>query len=175
VLRPLRDTDADAYVDAFVADPDLGRWLGIEQDPGPEHVLERVAGAQTAAADGRLIELAILPATEDSFAGAVLVHHIAWEHRRCEIGLWLHPRARRRGLAHNAMVRLVEWLFEDLGMERLEMTTTADNVRLAALARRLGFAHEGTLRSRSIERGRRVDIVQFGLLRAERPNRGDGL
>ena len=38
---------------------------------------------------------------------------------------------------------------------------------MPALAARLGFTHEGVLRARNVERGRRVDVVWFGLLREE--------
>jgi RimJ/RimL family protein N-acetyltransferase len=43
---------------------------------------------------------------------------------------------------------------------------------VAALARRLGFTREGVLRKRNVERGRRVDVVWFGVLREEWPHTG---
>ena len=36
-----------------------------------------------------------------------------------------------------------------------------------ALAERLGFTQEGVLRKRNVERGQRVDVVWFGVLREE--------
>ncbi len=47
------------------------------------------------------------------------------------------------------------------------MTTTPENPSVPALARRLGFAQEGVLRKRNVERGQRVDVVWFGVLREE--------
>jgi RimJ/RimL family protein N-acetyltransferase len=47
------------------------------------------------------------------------------------------------------------------------MTTTPENPAVPALAQRLGFTQEGVLRSRNVERGQRVDLVWFGLLREE--------
>ena len=47
------------------------------------------------------------------------------------------------------------------------MTTTPDNQAVFALARRLGFVQEGVLRRRNVERGVRVDVVWFGVLREE--------
>jgi len=47
------------------------------------------------------------------------------------------------------------------------MTTTPDNAAVFALARRLGFTQEGVLRKRNVERGQRVDVVWFGVLREE--------
>lgn len=79
---------------------------------------------------------------------------------------WPRPAAatewRRRALA-----LILAWLFHDAGLLRVEMTTTPDNEVLPRLARRAGFTQEGILRARNFERGQRVDIVWFGLLREE--------
>ena len=101
----------------------------------------------------------------------LFVHDIAWEHRRCDIGLWLIPDARKRGLAQAAVTRLLKWLFEEVGMERAEMTTTRDNVALQAAAARLGFAQEGVLRAHNVQRARPVDLVLFGRTRESEPGR----
>jgi RimJ/RimL family protein N-acetyltransferase len=60
-------------------------------------------------------------------------------------------------------------MFEALDLLRVEMTTTPDNPVVPALGRRLGFSQEGVLRARNFERGQRVDLVWFGLLREEWP------
>jgi RimJ/RimL family protein N-acetyltransferase len=52
------------------------------------------------------------------------------------------------------------------------MTTTPDNPTVPPLARRLGFTREGVLRLRNLERGERVDLIWFGLLREEWPPDG---
>jgi RimJ/RimL family protein N-acetyltransferase len=82
-------------------------------------------------------------------------------------------RSSARRLARRADHRLrfrrlvVSWAFERLDLLRVELTTTPDNVVVPKLARRLGFTHEGTLRKRAVERGQRVDILWFGVLREE--------
>jgi RimJ/RimL family protein N-acetyltransferase len=62
---------------------------------------------------------------------------------------------------------VVSWALAELDLLRVEMTTTPDNAGVFALARRLGFTQEGVLRKRNVERGRRVDVVWFGVLREE--------
>jgi RimJ/RimL family protein N-acetyltransferase len=73
----------------------------------------------------------------------------------------------QRGLGTRATSLAVSWAFETLDLLRVEMTTTPDNVVVPKLARRLGSTHEGTLRKRAVERGRRVDVLWFGVLREE--------
>jgi RimJ/RimL family protein N-acetyltransferase len=165
-LRPLCADDAVAYAAAFRDDPDLGRMLGIERDPDEDDVRTTAAQAAEKAADGRVVRLAI--AGEDGgFAGEVVLHSFAPQHRRCEVGFWLVPAARGRGLGADALAATANWVFGELDYLRLEMTTTPDNPAVPALARRLGFTQEGVQRKRNVERGGRVDVVLFGLLRED--------
>ena len=163
LLRRLRPDDAAAYVAAFRADPELGRLLGMEEDPDEARIRKRAKRLPALAAEGRIAELAI----GEPFAGTVILHSIDEHHRRGEVGFWLVPEARGRGLGSRAVALAVDWAFETLDLLRVEMTTTPDNAAVFALARRLGFTHEGVLRKRNVERGRRVDVVWFGVLREE--------
>jgi RimJ/RimL family protein N-acetyltransferase len=115
--------------------------------------------------EGRYGELAITDA--GGFAGSLTLHSLDWKNRRGELGFWIVPSARRRGLARAAVRLALRWTFRDLDLERVELTTTPENDAVARLAGRLGFTREGLLRGRNLERGRRVDVVVFGLLRDE--------
>ncbi len=50
------------------------------------------------------------------------------------------------------------------GAHRVEIRTAVDNVRSRGLAERLGFTHEGTLRSGMPLGERRVDVAVYGLV-----------
>lgn len=167
VLRALAAKDAADYARAFSDDPDLGRLLGIETDPDAESIRERASHQHERAQEGKGAELAIADPATDEFLGSVILHSFEWQHRRCEVGFWLIPTARRRKLGTRAVWRAVSWAFDALDLLRVEMTTTPDNLAVPALARRLGFTHEGVLRRRNVERGNRVDVVFFGVLREE--------
>jgi RimJ/RimL family protein N-acetyltransferase len=158
-LRRLRTGDAAAYAAAFRDDPEIGRLVGTESDPDEAQVRQRVVA-------DRRFELAIVD-EEDAFAGMVLLHSLDERHRHCEVGFWLVPAARGSGLATRAVRLIVSWAFEELDLLRVEMTTPPDNAGVFALAERLGFTHEGVLRKRNVERGQRVDVVWFGVLREE--------
>jgi len=162
-LRRLRAGDAPAFAAAFRDDPDLGRLLGMEEDPGEDWVRAR-------AEEGWPSALAVA-GPEDGFAGLVLLHSLDEHHRRAEVGFWLVPAARGAGRGSRAVAVVVGWAFAELDLLRVEMTTTPDNAAVFALARRLGFTQEGVLRRRNVERGQRVDVVWFGVLREEWPAR----
>jgi RimJ/RimL family protein N-acetyltransferase len=158
VLRRLRADDSPAYAAAFRDDPELGRLLGVDEDPDEQAALERV---------GRADELAIADPESDAFWGTVLLHSFDERHRHCEVGFWLVSDARGRGVGSAAVRLVVPWAMEQLDLLRVEMTTTPDNAGVDALAAKLGFTREGVLRKRNVERGKRVDVVWYGVLREE--------
>lgn len=166
-LRWMRVDDAPACAAAFRDDPDLGHLIGVERDPDEAGIRERIARQDEHAADGRSLQLAVADPMSDVFWGAMILHSLDWHSRRAEIGFWLIPAARGRGVGSAAVALAVSWAFAELDLLRLEMTTTPENAAVPALAHRLGFTQEGVLRARNIERGRRVDIVWFGLLRED--------
>jgi hypothetical protein len=78
-----------------------------------------------------------------------------------ELGYWLGPWARGRGVATRAVKLLARWSFEQLGLERLALHTSSDNLASQAVAGRAGFTREGVLRSWEERHGERADIVVF--------------
>jgi len=95
----------------------------------------------------------------------VMLHTVAWRHRRAEIGYWLVPHARGRGIGRTAVSLLVDWAFATLELDRLEITTTPHNQAARALAESLGFTPEGVMVARNLERGKRVDVLLLAKLR----------
>lgn len=141
--------------------------MGSEQDPSIDGLRGRLERSPERLAAGKNAELVIADARTDAFLGAVNLFALDWHSRRGEVGIWLSHRARGQGLGSAALVLMLDWVFDSLELERVEMTTIPDNEQLPRLAVRLGFVREGVLRARNLERGRRVDIIFYGLLRSE--------
>jgi RimJ/RimL family protein N-acetyltransferase len=170
-LRRLAERDVGVFVAAFEADPELARLVGIDEDPTAGSVRARIAASEDRRRAGEILELALAEPGSDTFFGSLWLHAFSPRHRRIEVGFWVVPEARRRGVVRSAVTLTLDWLFGERGIERVEITTTTDNEPVQALAASLGFTREGLLRRRNLERGRRVDLVLFGLLREEWPVR----
>ena len=67
-----------------------------------------------------------------------------------ELGYWAAKEQRGRGYSTEAARALCTWGFKALEMHRIEWWAMVGNTASRALAERLGFALEGTLRSRGI-------------------------
>ncbi len=80
-----------------------------------------------------------------------------------EIGYWVAPHARRRGVAVRAVELLTAWTFAQLPIERIELMPYVGNAASAAVARRAGYVHEGTQPARNP--GPHRDVLLFARAR----------
>jgi RimJ/RimL family protein N-acetyltransferase len=84
-----------------------------------------------------------------------------------EVGYWVDPRARQRGVATTAVRAVCRWAVMAAGIELIEWRCEAGNVASRRVAEKAGFLIEGTLRKRRVRRGVRVDEWVGSLLRDE--------
>lgn len=89
--------------------------------------------------------------------------------RSAEVGYWLGPQARGRGLLHRSLHLVLTYGFAPagLGLERVEWRCVAGNWASWRAAWRVGFTFEGTVRGGAIQRGRRRDEWMGTLLRGD--------
>ncbi|GII02326.1 GNAT family N-acetyltransferase [Planobispora takensis] len=64
------------------------------------------------------------------------------------VSYWTSPRARGRGVAVAAAIKLAEWAFTERGLFRLELGHRVSNAASCAVATRAGFAMEGVERAK---------------------------
>ncbi|MNT17766.1 putative ribosomal N-acetyltransferase YdaF [compost metagenome] len=64
---------------------------------------------------------------------------------------------------------VIDHAFRELALNRLEIRCGAENLRSQAIAQRLGFTREGTLRQAMCLNQHLIDQVVFGLLASEWP------
>jgi RimJ/RimL family protein N-acetyltransferase len=85
----------------------------------------------------------------------------------CELGYWLIPDARGRGLG-TAAIRLVSrWVLNDTGVYRLVAYVERHNLASCALLRKCGFTEEGLLRSHLRFDDGVFDALSFSLLASD--------
>jgi RimJ/RimL family protein N-acetyltransferase len=164
VVRLRRPVAADAewIVDAC-RDPENQRWLPLLPSPYElEHAEWWLHRADDVWADGSAAPFVI----EDVAGGAplgVIELRIA---PPADVGYWLAPEGRGRGAMTRALRLLVDYAFDELGLERVELFTLRDNVRSQEVAERAGFVREGVARDRIESRDGAVhDADAFALVR----------
>jgi ribosomal-protein-serine acetyltransferase len=100
-------------------------------------------------------------------AGVIGCHTIDWSNRRVEIGYWLAAAFEGQGLMTRACRVLVDYAFEKLMLNRVEILCAVNNVRSRAIPERLGFIQEGIRREGEWLYDHFVDLVVYSMLARE--------
>jgi len=104
---------------------------------------------------------------ETKVLGGSGLHTRAGEAAR-EIGYWIHVDYTHQGLATELTAALTRVAFEIDGVNRVEIHCDPRNVYSAAIPRKLGYTHEGTLRARLYDSdGSARDLMIWTIFRDE--------
>jgi RimJ/RimL family protein N-acetyltransferase len=165
-LRQWDERDVPALVECIEGDEEITRWM----DAIPQPYLDGEARTWVAQAAsfwqaGTAAPFAVTDSETGGVIGGVGFSWIGDEHVG-EVGYWLRPEVRGRGLTTRSVILVARWAFEELDCERLQLRADADNVGSQRVAEKAGFTREGVLRSVHFNprRERRVDYVMFSLL-----------
>ena len=155
VLRVPNDGDASWIAEAC-NDPDIAQF--IVGTPPPR----RWASCTEA-------QFVIADAAHDEPLGFVSLRIAEEDPGLAAVGYWLRPEARGQGAATVAVRLIARWAFNELGVERLELTTAPENVASWRVAERAGFTREGVLRglTAATKNNGRRDAVLYSLLPAD--------
>ena len=166
-LRALEEADAGelhALIERNRAQ--LARWLRWAREQTPEQTLDYIQRARAKESEGSGLRRAII--AERRIVGVVDFRQIDWPNRCAEIGYWLDQAHHGRGIMTSAVAALVNHAFAGLQLNRLEIRTDVENAPSRAVAERLGFRFEGTLRqSYRVTDERYSDDAVYSLLRSD--------
>lgn len=165
-LRLRADSDTPAIV-AACQDPEIVRWTRVPEAYDEAAAAEWAAESSRQQESGDGVHLIVADADTDAFLGAIGVHNVNRPQGRCDIGYFLAPEARGRGVMAGAVRLLGEWVFASLAVERIEITVEPANAPSRTVAERAGYTFEGILRSHTVIKGRRRDMAMYSLLRDE--------
>ena len=166
MLRRLTSADAVAFAEHVARDIEhLGQHLPWPERTATTQGAERWLRAYERHDDGRVLVAGAWNGPRLT-GGAVLFHHDA-QQGNVEIGCWVLAAGEGSGLAYAACRELLVIARNDLKAQRVEWRTTSANERSRRLAERLGFRHDGTLRSNYVMHDLRHDTEVFSLIGPE--------
>jgi RimJ/RimL family protein N-acetyltransferase len=164
-LRPFGEADI-AWVYEVSQDPAIQRNLAEVFAPyRMEHAAYFVRQLTLAAWDQReRAEFLVAEAADGTRLGRVGLGLRPHDPGAAEIGYWMAPPARGRGVATAAVRALCQWAFADLGLDLIEWHCETGNIASRRVAEKAGFLIEATLRARLVHRATRVDAWTGSLL-----------
>jgi len=164
-LRPLEPEDAEV-IHPWYEDAEFQARMGGR----PQSLAERRGRIERRAADPPtdVINLAICLRADGRVIGRVDVFDIEPYNGNAAFGIGIgNPTDRGHGHGRDAVEALVDYLFGQLRLERVWLSTDADNLHAQHVYESVGFRREGVLRHAYYQDGRYQDDVRMAILREE--------
>jgi ribosomal-protein-alanine N-acetyltransferase len=131
---------------------------------GPDD-LARIVDACEAERDDTTARFAIVDDSDGSLAGTIALLQIVWRFRTAELAYDLDPRHAGRGLATACARAVTDWMLDAKDFIRIEATTLDTNRASRHVLEKVGYVHEGLMRSKKLVRGLPRDFHLFAKTR----------
>ncbi len=104
---------------------------------------------------------------KSELVGVVKTARLDEREQLAELGYWLARNKEGLGIMTRSCQALVEWLFDERGVHRIESSAARPNTKSRAVPERLGFTLEGYLRDCTLVHGQFYDTAVYSLLASE--------
>ena len=158
-LQQVEERDADsifavvernrAYLDPWLP------WVGHTHNAGDVLEFIRQVGPRSAA--GEELHAAIW--VDGEITGVIGHHPVDWPGRSTAIGYWLDADHQGRGIITRCCHTVLDYLFDEIRLHRVEIRCATGNIRSCAVPKRLGFVREGVLRHAEFSSQGWLDLV----------------
>ena len=166
IVRAYRPGDGAAVYEAVTScRDDLVRWLPWAETYGSlddsEALIRRFDAKWRLRED---LTAGVWHRETGQYLGGTGLHRIDWNVRKFEVGYWLRSDAVGKGYMSEAVTLLCDMAFGPLEANRVFIRCASDNIRSAAIPKRLGFRHEGTHHNDGVRSdGELFDMEVFGI------------
>ncbi len=80
---------------------------------------------------------------EEKFVGGIGFHNLDLKNKSAHVGYWLAKEAQGKGIVTRCCRVLCDYLFNELGLNRIQINCNTENTKSRAIPERLGFRLEG--------------------------------
>ncbi len=164
-LSSLQPADRERLV-ALLSDGEVARWIPVLPRPYTSRSADSWIEHRADYAQRRPEISFVIRDPAGTIVGSVGVDDLRDPRaHNGELGYWLDPAERGRGLATRAVGAFISYAFGGLGLARLTAHTLVFNFRSVRVLEKNGFVREGRLRRRARTATGDHDVLVFGLLR----------
>lgn len=168
LLRPLTVTDFDNLVSFATNEPDIWKFslVAVQGEQGLKNYIENAVEQRAVGTEYPFI---VFDKITQQYAGSTRFYDIQVANKTLQLGYtWYGKAFQGTGLNKNCKLLLLQFAFEQLGMERVEFRADNNNERSKAAMKSIGCIEEGVLRSHApYITGVRRDSVILSILKSE--------
>ncbi len=164
-MRPLGLSHI-AHVQRLAAAEEIARHTFVPHPYPPDGAKDFVENAREKWREEEAYVFAILERASGDFAGCMGIHPQP-PHQRAEVGYWIGQPYWGRGFASAALRLLIQFGFEELGLNRIAAGHFPGNPASGRVMQKANMRYEGRLRGSLYHWGAFKDELRYGILRAD--------
>jgi ribosomal-protein-alanine N-acetyltransferase len=165
-LRPAAPRDAD-LLRQWRAEASVRRYQPLNELPTAQLRADVASQRMADLYRGRGEKFQWIVQVDGQAAGWITLVVSNWEHGLAEVGYALSTVYQNRGVMSDALILLLDDVFQNTLLERVEARCATENIGSQRVLEKSGFEREGRLRGYFKLRGRRVDNFLYALLRED--------
>ncbi|QWU15326.1 ribosomal-protein-alanine N-acetyltransferase [Paenibacillus sophorae] len=166
VLRQLKQDDSREIFQYFSLD-EVTKFYDLESFTNIEQAEELIDRWNQKFERNQGIRWGITLRSESRVIGTCGFHGWMKNHYKAEIGYELTPEYWRQGYMTEVIQKIIEFGFNNLGLNRIEAFVEPENVGSRKVLEKIGLSEEGTLKEHFYWRNRFVDTVIYAILKKD--------
>ena len=167
VLREITEDDAPSIFACF-SNEHVTRFYGLETLETIEQAKAMVDFFAKSFEEKRGIRWGIEIKGLQGIIGTIGFNAWSPKHKRAEIGYEIHPDHWRKGFTSEAVIKVIEYGFDVLGLTRIGAVVFIENEASNHLLEKVGFQKEGILRDYMYQNGEVHDTYVYSILKNKR-------
>lgn len=167
ILRRFYMTDAEAMYRNWASDPEVTKFLMWQPHPSVEESRRILAEWSNHYVNHAYYVWAIVWKETEEPIGCISVNTIEEKTRCMTIGYCLGRAWWQRGIMTEAFRAVIRFLFEQVGVNRIEARHDPDNPASGAVMKNSGLIYEGTLRQAMLSNRGITDACMYSILKEE--------
>lgn len=163
ILRKISNDDVAGFF-KLRSDPDTMRFIPRPLATSEQDILDFFKVGDEYYAKGEMLNFSIALKETNEFIGSIGYYRTNWEAERTEVGYILDPAHRGNAYVNEAMIEIIRFAFNEIGLHSLEAIIDPRNTASINVVERVGFVKEGHLKESSYWNGEYIDCLIYSLL-----------
>ena len=163
-LRRLNSADVDEIL-ALRSNPEIMKFIPRPLMKTKEEALEFIAIMDTNIDTNTFINWAITTKENDQLIGMIGFYRMKPENYRAEVGYILSAEYHRQGIITEALQRVIQFGFEEMGLNSIEAVIDPENFGSEKVLLKNNFVKEGHFKEHTFFEGKFLDSIFYSLLK----------
>lgn len=103
----------------------------------------------------------------DNKCGLINISNIDYKNQKAEYGIVLKDECSGKGIAYNASILLIKYVFLNLNIRKIYLEVFSDNIKAIKLYKKLGFKEEGIFKNEIFKNGKYKDVIRMAIFKKE--------